>query len=237
MLPDRTRARQRTSATPPGPNPTREASNMSETLLTGKRREILDFIAGQVRERGYPPSVREIGLAVGLASTSTVQAHLKTLQKQGYLRRDPTKPRALEVRYDATSGAAIESRRARLVPLVGDIAAGTNVLAQESVEELLPLPENFTGGGNLFMLRVRGDSMIEAGILDGDYVVVRQQPEANTGEIVAAGIPGGEATIKTFSRRGDDIVLLPANPSMGPMVFPASEVTIFGKVVTVLRRL
>jgi repressor LexA len=237
MLPDRTRARQRTSATPPGPNPTREASNMSETLLTGKRREILDFIAGQVRERGYPPSVREIGVAVGLASTSTVQAHLNTLQKQGYLRRDPTKPRALEVRYDATSGAAIESRRARLVPLVGDIAAGTNVLAQESVEELLPLPENFTGGGNLFMLRVRGDSMIEAGILDGDYVVVRQQPEANTGEIVAAGIPGGEATIKTFSRRGDDIVLLPANPSMGPMVYPASEVTIFGKVVTVLRRL
>jgi repressor LexA len=210
---------------------------MSETLLTGKRREILDFIAGQVRERGYPPSVREIGSAVGLASTSTVQAHLNTLQKQGYLRRDPTKPRALEVRYDATSGAAIESRRARLVPLVGDIAAGTNVLAQESVEELLPLPENFTGGGNLFMLRVRGDSMIEAGILDGDYVVVRQQPEANAGEIVAAGIPGGEATIKTFSRRGDQVVLLPANPTMGPMVFPASEVTIFGKVVTVLRRL
>jgi repressor LexA len=210
---------------------------MSETLLTGKRREILDFIAAEVRERGYPPSVREIGLAVGLASTSTVQAHLNTLQKQGYLRRDPTKPRALEVRYDATSGAAIESRRARLVPLVGDIAAGTNVLAQESVEELLPLPENFTGGGNLFMLRVRGDSMIEVGILDGDYVVVRQQPDANAGEIVAAGIPGGEATIKTFSRRGDEIVLLPANPSMGPMVFPASEVTIFGKVVTVLRRL
>jgi repressor LexA len=210
---------------------------MTETVLTGKRREILDFIAAQVRERGYPPSVREIGEAVGLASTSTVQAHLNTLQKQGYLRRDPTKPRALEVRYDATSGAAIESRKARLVPLVGDIAAGTNVLAQESVEELLPLPENFTGGGNLFMLRVRGESMIEAGILDGDYVVVRQQPEANSGEIVAAGIPGGEATIKTFSRRGDDVVLLPANPSMGPMVFPASEVTIFGKVVTVLRRL
>lgn len=210
---------------------------MSETLLTGKRREILDFIAQEVHERGYPPSVREIGSAVGLASTSTVQAHLNTLQKQGYLRRDPTKPRALEVRYDATSGAAIESGRARLVPLVGDIAAGTNVLASESVEELLPLPEDFTGGGNLFMLRVRGDSMIEAGILNGDYVVVRQQPDANTGEIVAAGIPGGEATIKTFSRRGDEIVLLPANPAMGPMVFPASEVTIFGKVVTVLRRL
>jgi len=236
MLPGNTRARQGIHVTPVR-DPTREASNMSETLLTGKRREILDFIAREVRERGYPPSVREIGLAVGLASTSTVQAHLNTLQKQGYLRRDPTKPRALEVRYDATSGAAIESGRARLVPLVGDIAAGTNVLASESVEELLPLPEDFTGGGNLFMLRVRGDSMIEAGILDGDYVVVRQQPEANAGEIVAAGIPGGEATIKTFSRRGDNIVLLPANPNMGPMVFPASEVTIFGKVVTVLRRL
>jgi repressor LexA len=236
MLPGNTRAREGIGVTPVR-DPTREASNMSETLLTGKRREILDFIAREVRERGYPPSVREIGLAVGLASTSTVQAHLNTLQKQGYLRRDPTKPRALEVRYDATSGAAIESGRARLVPLVGDIAAGTNVLASESVEELLPLPEDFTGGGNLFMLRVRGDSMIGAGILDGDYVVVRQQPEANAGEIVAAGIPGGEATIKTFSRRGDNIVLLPANPNMGPMVFPASEVTIFGKVVTVLRRL
>jgi repressor LexA len=210
---------------------------LSETVLTGKRREILDFIAEQVRDRGYPPSVREIGLAVGLASTSTVQAHLNTLQKQGYLRRDPTKPRALEVRYDATSGAAIESGKARLVPLVGDIAAGTNVLASESVEELLPLPEDFVGKGNVFMLRVRGDSMIEAGILDGDFVVVRQQPEAYVGEIVAAGIPGGEATIKTFSRRGEEVVLLPANSTMAPMVFPASEVTIFGKVVTVLRRL
>ncbi|HYA44248.1 MAG TPA: transcriptional repressor LexA, partial [Acidimicrobiales bacterium] len=175
---------------------------MNETALSGKRREILDFIAAQVRERGYPPSVREIGAAVGLASTSTVQAHLNTLQKQGYLRRDPTKPRALEVRYDPTSGAAIESRRARLVPLVGDIAAGTNVIASHNVEELLPLPEDFTGKGNLFMLRVRGDSMVDVGIFDGDYVVVRQQPDAQQGEIVAAGIPGEEATIKTFSKRG-----------------------------------
>ena len=154
---------------------------MNETL-TGKRREILDFIAAQVRERGYPPSVREIGVAVGLASTSTVQAHLNTLQRQGYLRRDPTKPRALEVRYDATSGTAIERRPTRHVPLVGEIAAGTNVLASENIEELLPLPEDFTGTGNLFMLRVRGDSMVDAGILDGDYVVVRQQPEANAGD-------------------------------------------------------
>jgi repressor LexA len=209
---------------------------LNETL-TGKRRDILDFIAAQVRERGYPPSVREIGVAVGLASTSTVQAHLNTLQRQGYLKRDPTKPRALEVRYDATSGAAIERRPTRHVPLVGDIAAGTNVLATENVEELLPLPEDFTGGGNVFMLRVRGDSMVDAGILDGDYVVVRQQPEATTGDIVAAGIPGGEATVKTYSRRGDSVVLLPANQSMEPMVFSPDEVTIFGKVVTVLRRL
>ena len=219
-----------------GPNLT-GGKTLNDTQLTGKRREILDFIAAQVRERGYPPSVREIGLAVGLASTSTVQAHLNTLQRQGYLKRDPTKPRALEVRYDATSGAAIERRPTRHVPLVGDIAAGTNVLASESVEELLPLPEDFTGGGNLFMLRVRGDSMIEAGILDGDYVVVRQQPDAVAGDIVAAGIPGGEATIKTYSRRGDEVVLLPANAELSPMVFHSSEVTIYGKVVTVLRRL
>jgi repressor LexA len=210
---------------------------VTDTVLTGKRREILDFIAAQLRERGYPPSVREIGLAVGLASTSTVQAHLTTLQKQGFLKRDPTKPRALEVRYDATSGAAIERRPTRHVPLVGDIAAGTNVLASENVEELLPLPEDFTGGGNLFMLRVRGDSMVNAGILDGDYVVVRQQPEAVNGDVVAAGIPGGEATIKTFTRRGDEVVLLPANERLSPMVLPASEVNIYGKVVTVLRRL
>jgi repressor LexA len=210
---------------------------LNEPALSGKRREILDFIAAQVRERGYPPSVREIGAAVGLASTSTVQAHLNTLQKQGYLRRDPTKPRALEVRYDATSGAAIESSRARLIPLVGDIAAGTNVIAQQNVQDLLPLPEDFTGKGNLFMLKVRGDSMIEAGILDGDYVVVRQQPDAQLGEIVAAGIPGDEATVKILSKRGDEVVLLPANERLSPMVFPAAEVEIYGKVVTVLRRL
>jgi repressor LexA len=210
---------------------------MTDAPLTGKRREIIEFIAAQVRERGYPPSVREIGAAVGLASTSTVQAHLNTLQKQGYLRRDPTKPRALEVHYDTTSGAAIESGRARLVPLVGEIAAGTNVIASENIQELLPLPEDFTGKGNVFMLRVRGESMIDAGILDGDYVVVRQQPDAVAGDIVAAGIPGDEATVKTFTRRGDEIVLVPANQQMAPLVFPASEVQIYGKVVTVLRRL
>ncbi|MGC8627541.1 MAG: transcriptional repressor LexA [Acidimicrobiales bacterium] len=210
---------------------------MSATVLTGKRREILDFIAAQLRERGYPPSVREIGAAVGLASTSTVQAHLKTLQKQGYLKRDPTKPRAIEVRYDATSGTPIDRPAPRYVPLVGDVAAGTNVLASQNIEELVPLPEELTGTGNLFMLRVRGDSMIEAGILNGDYVVARQQPDAEPGDIVVAGIPGGEATVKTFSRKNGEIALLPANPSLQPMIFPASEVAIYGKVVTVLRRL
>jgi repressor LexA len=204
---------------------------MVDTELTGKRREILEFIADQLRERGYPPSVREIGVAVNLTSSSTVHAHLTTLQKQGYLRRDPTKPRAIEVRYDSTSGAAIERRPTRHVPLVGDVAAGTDVLAQENVEELLPLPEDFTGDGQLFMLR------IDVGILDGDYVVVRQQPEADRGDIVVAGIPGEEATVKTYSRRGGKVVLTPANPRLEPMVFDPAEVTVFGKVVTVLRRL
>lgn len=210
---------------------------MADSELTGKRREILDFIAAHQREKGYPPSVREIGEAVGLTSSSTVHTHLKTLQRQGFLRRDPTKPRAIEVRYDATSGAAIERRPARHVPLLGEVAAGTNVLAQENVEELLPLPEDFTGDGQLFMLKVRGESMIDAGILDGDYVVVRQQDEANKGDVVVAGIPGGEATVKTFGRKGAKVVLHPANPTMGPMVFDPSDVHIYGRVVTVMRRL
>lgn len=205
--------------------------------LTGKRREILDFIAAQIRERGYPPSVREIGEAVGLTSSSTVHTHLTTLQKQGYLRRDPTKPRAIEVRYDALSGAPIDRRPARHVPLLGDVAAGTDVLAQENVEELLPLPEDFTGDGQLFMLRVRGESMIEAGILDGDFVVVRQQEDAEKGDVVVAGIPGDEATVKTYSRKGTKVVLNPANSSMSPMVFDPAEVRIYGKVVTVMRRM
>ena len=210
----------------------------TETVtLTGKRRQILDFIAAELRERGYPPSVREIGEAVGLTSSSTVHAHLATLQRQGYLRRDPTKPRAIEVRYDPASGAAIESRPVRHVPLVGDVAAGTDVLAQENVEELLPLPEDFTGAGTLFMLRVRGESMIDDGIFDGDFVVVRQQSEANKGETVVAGVPGEEATVKRYSRLGGTVVLTPANSRLSPMEFDAADVTIYGKVVTVLRRL
>ena len=209
----------------------------TEAVLTDKRREILRFITAELSKRGYPPSVREIGEAVGLTSSSTVHAHLATLQRHGYLRRDPTKPRAIEVRYDEDSGAVIERRPTRHIPLVGDVAAGTDVLAQENVEELLPLPADFTGDGHLFMLRVRGDSMVDAGILDGDYVVVRHQPEADKGDVVVAGIPGEEATVKTFSRKGSKVVLTPANPHLSPMELDADEVTIFGRVVTVVRRL
>ncbi|MDP9442198.1 MAG: transcriptional repressor LexA [Actinomycetota bacterium] len=210
---------------------------MAETILSGKKRQILDFIEECLRDRGYPPSVREIGEAVGLTSSSTVHAHLASLQQLGYLRRDPTKPRAIEVRYDAASGAAVDKGRVRHVPLVGDVAAGTDVLAQENVEELLPLPEDFTGTGQVFLLRVRGDSMIDAGILNGDYVVVRQQPEAEKGDIIVAGIPGEEATVKTYQRKDNKVILQPANERLSPMEFDPADVTIFGKVVTVLRKL
>ena len=205
--------------------------------LTDRQRGILDFIEKNMRERGYPPSVREIGEAVGLSSSATVHNHLAALQKLGYLHRDPTKPRAIEVRYEASSGVAMERRPTKHVPLVGDVAAGVNVLAQENVEELVPLPMDFTGDGELFMLRVRGESMIDAGILDGDYVVCRQQTTANNGDIVVAGIPGDEATIKTFTKSGNKITLTPSNEKMKPMVFDSGEVNVYGKLVTVLRRL
>jgi repressor LexA len=207
------------------------------TDLTPRQRQVLEFVDSEVRRRGYPPSVREIGEAVGLSSSSTVHAHLAALQDKGYLMRDPTKPRAIEVRFDVESGAAVERRPVRHVPLVGDVAAGTGVLAVENVEETLPLPEDFTGDGQLFMVRVRGDSMIDAGIFDGDYVVVRQQPTAEPGETVVAGIPGEEATVKTYLRRRNKVVLRPENPALEEMVFDPDDVTIFGKVVTVLRRL
>ena len=210
---------------------------MSGTNLTKRQQEILDFIDRQNRERGYPPSVREIGQAVGLTSPSTVHSHLNTLQKHGYLRRDPAKPRALEVRYDPNSGAVIDRAAVTHVPLVGDVAAGTDVLAHENVEELMPLPTEFTGEGELYMLRVRGESMIEAGIFDGDFVVVRRQATAQNGQIVVAGIPGEEATVKTYSSSAGQITLTPANPALDPMVFDSGDVEIFGKVVTVLRRL
>ena len=210
---------------------------MAETQLTQRQHDILVFIDKTVSERGYPPSVREIGLAIGLASPSTVHSHLKTLSDRGYLRRDPTKPRAMEVTADTASGTTAERRPTRHVPLVGDVAAGVGVLAQEQVEELVPLPADFTGEGELFMLRVRGDSMIDAGILDGDFVVARVEHQAANGDVVVAGIPGEEATIKTFRRSNGRVVLEPSNPTMEPMVFDPSEVSVYGKVVTVLRKL
>ena len=209
---------------------------MSEAL-TPRQREILNVISQSMQDRGYPPSVREIGEAVGLNSPSTVHNHLNTLQKMGFLRRDPTKPRAIEVRFDTNSEVAMESRPSRHVPLIGDVAAGTGVLAQENVEDLIPIPTDFTGEGELFMLRVRGDSMIEAGILDGDFVVARQQTVAENGDIVVAGIPGDEATIKTFKKSGNNITLVPSNSSMKPMVFTSDEVQIYGILVTVMRKL
>jgi repressor LexA len=205
--------------------------------LTPRQQQVLDFIDDQVRRRGYPPSVREIGEAVGLSSSSTVHAHLGALQDKGYLRRDPTKPRAIEICFEPDSGAVVDRRPVKHVPLVGDVAAGTGVLAAENIEETMPLPEDLTGDGQLFMLRVRGDSMIDAGIFDQDYVVVRQQDTADNGDVVVAGIPGEEATVKTFLRKRGKIVLRPANEALEDMVFDGDEVTVYGKVVTVLRRL
>jgi len=212
-------------------------TNMADHTITDRQRAILEFIELTMRDRGYPPAVREIGAAVGLNSPSTVHSHLAQLESAGYLRRDPTKPRAIEVCFDASSGAIAERRPTRHVPLVGEVAAGTDVLAQENVEELVPVPEDFTGDGELFMLKVRGDSMIEAGILDGDFVVVSRQNTASNGDTVVAGIPGDEATVKTFTQQGDTVTLLPANSTLEPMVFAAAEVAIFGRVVTVMRRL
>ena len=215
---------------------------MPESPLTERQSQILEFIDQAIRDNGYPPTVREIGQAVGLNSPSTVHNHLNTLQDRGYLRRDPTKNRAIEVHWDAGSGAVIDRRPVTHVPLVGDVAAGSGVLAAQNVEEVMPLPSDLTGDGELFMLRVRGDSMIEAGIFHGDFVVAKKQSTANPGEIVVAGIPGEEATVKTFNKEGSDIILEPANATMSPMKFmanshPDEQVQIFGKVVTVLRKI
>jgi repressor LexA len=209
---------------------------MSDTLTT-RQREILDCIVEHQNDRGYPPSVREIGEAVGLKSPATVKAHLDNLKDAGYLVRDPAKPRAIQVRYEGLSGASAERRPVRHVPLVGDVAAGTDVLASENIEEVVPMPADLTGDGELFMLRVRGESMIDIGIFDGDFVVCQSQATATKGDIVIAGIPGEEATVKTYQERDGKIVLVPHNASLSDMVFDPAEVQIFGKVVTVMRKL
>jgi len=203
--------------------------------LTPRQREILDLISSTVAARGYPPSVREIGDEVGLSSPSTVHSHLSTLAAQGFIRRDPSKPRAIEVIAD--DGAIPISRAAvRDVPLVGNIAAGSPILAEEDIEEVYPLPTELVGQEPVFMLRIRGDSMVDLGIFDRDYVVVQKQQTARNGQIVAALVEGEEATVKTFRRTATGITLLPANEAYEPMVF-TNGVEILGVVVAVLRRI
>ncbi len=205
------------------------------TSLTNRQREILDLITTTVSDRGYPPTVREIGDVVGLSSPSSVHSHLSTLASEGFIRRDPTKPRAIEVVHD--DGAIPISRAAvRDVPLVGSIAAGSPILAEEDIEEVYPLPTELVGQEPVFMLKIRGDSMIDLGIFDRDYVVVQKQQTASNGQIVAALVEGEEATVKTFKRTGNGITLLPANPDYEPMVF-TDGVEILGVVVAVLRRI
>ena len=207
----------------------------SRKPLSDRRRQILDMIVEHERAHGYPPSIREIAAEVGLKSPASVKAHLDVLGSAGYLRVDPTRPRAIEVRYDENSGAAVERRPVRHVPLVGDVAAGTGVLAAQHVEELMPVPADMAGDGDLFMLRVRGDSMIDAGIRDDDYVVCRAQSTAEEGEVVVAGIDGDEATVKTLRRRDGRVVLEPANEALEPMEFDPADVTVYGKVVMMMR--
>ena len=207
--------------------------------LSDRQQQVLDFLTATVNERGYPPSVREICEAVGLSSPSTVHSHLSSLVKAGYIRRDPSKPRAIEILTETETAvpqpAAYTDDRLRDVPLVGRIAAGSPILAAEDIETVMPLPEELVGSDPVFMLEVRGDSMIDAGILDGDYVVVRRQPDARDGEIIAALVDGEEATVKRLKREDGKVVLISENPALEPMVFE-DGVEIIGKVVSVLRK-
>jgi repressor LexA len=217
------------------------------TGLTPRQHKVLDVIRDSVERRGYPPSMREIGEAVGLTSTSSVAHQLATLEKKGFLRRDPNRPRAVEVRSPktesddvSTSASAFDETdsgnarpAATYVPLVGRIAAGGPILAEQAVEDVFPLPRQVVGDGTLFLLQVKGDSMVNAAICDGDWVVVRQQPVADNGDIVAAMIDG-EATVKTFKRRDGHIWLMPHNPDYAPI--PGDEATVLGRVTAVLRR-
>jgi repressor LexA len=214
-------------------------------VLTWRQRKVLQVIRDSVQRRGYPPSMREIGEAVGLTSTSSVSYQLSTLQSKGYLRRDAGRPRTVEVRLpghpavrpetEEADEAALDiaSQDTAYVPLIGRIAAGGPILAEETIEDIFPLPKQLVGNGTLFLLKVVGDSMINAAIADGDWVVVRQQPVAENGDIVAAMIDG-EATVKTFKRADDHIWLMPHNPAYTPI--PGDDATVLGKIVTVLRR-
>src|SRR6266852_3799223 len=214
-------------------------------VLTWRQRKVLQVIRESVQRRGYPPSMREIGEAVGLTSTSSVSYQLSTLQSKGYLRRDAGRPRTVEVRLpghpavrpepgiDDETPMNIASQEPAYVPLVGRIAAGGPILAEELIEEYFPLPKQIVGDGTLFLLKVIGDSMINAAIADGDWVVIRQQPVAENGDIVAAMIDG-EATVKTFKRSNGHVWLMPHNPLYAPI--PGDDAAILGRVVAVLRR-
>ncbi|WP_433710130.1 transcriptional repressor LexA [Nocardia sp. CA-084685] len=214
--------------------------------LTVRQRKVLEVIRTSVSERGYPPSIREIGDAVGLTSTSSVAHQLRTLERKGYLRRDPNRPRAVDVRgldeavravtslpsttEDVDTGRPVPT----FVPVLGRIAAGGPILAEQAVEDVFPLPRELVGDGSLFLLKVVGESMVDAAICDGDWVVVRQQNVADNGDIVAAMIEG-EATVKTFKRTGKDVWLMPHNPLFEPI--PGNDARILGKVVTVIRKI
>jgi repressor LexA len=216
--------------------------------LTPRQRKVLEVISASVERRGYPPSMREIGDAVGLTSTSSVSHQLIALERKGFLRRDPNRPRAVEVRFPEAATASddpvasepedehgVSARpAARYVPVMGRIAAGGPILAEEAIEDVLPLPRQLVGDGALFLLKVSGDSMVDAAICDGDWVVVRQQPVAESGDIVAAMLDG-EATVKTFKRKSGHVWLMPHNPAFEPI--PGDGATILGRVVSVLRRL
>jgi repressor LexA len=214
-----------------------------EAGLTPRQRKVLEVIRDFVERRGYPPTVREIGEAVGLTSTSSVSYQLAMLQKKGFLRRDPSRPRAVDVRLPGETAAANQvqdeaAERAAhpapaYVPVIGRIAAGGPVLAEQAVEDVFPLPRELVGSGTLFMLKVVGESMIDAAIADGDWVVVRQQPNAENGEIVAAMIDG-EATVKTYKKRDGHVWLMPHNEAFSPINGDAA--VILGRVVTVLRK-
>jgi repressor LexA len=220
---------------------------LRDTTLTERQRTILDMIRSSVTTRGYPPSIREIGDAVGLTSTSSVAHQLRTLERKGFLRRDANRPRAVDVRSaddvandiaraDVTTDVAGSDAlpEPTYVPVLGRIAAGGPILAEEAVEDVFPLPRELVGEGSLFLLKVVGESMIDAAICDGDWVVIRQQNVADNGDIVAAMIDG-EATVKTFKRTRDQVWLMPHNPVFDPI--PGNDAAILGKVVTVIRKI
>ena len=209
--------------------------------LTKRQQEIFDFIKRYSATHGYPPTVRDIGKAVGLASSSTVHAHLANLEKAGLLRRDPSKPRAIELLDRVVDGvreageSAVRALTGNGLPLVGQVAAGAPILAEENVEEHIPVPPQAGGDAGEFLLRVKGESMIDAGILDGDLVVVHKQDTARDGEIVVARVGDDEATVKTFYREADHIRLQPENPTLQPIL--TRDVQIEGRVVGLLRSL